>query len=106
MDDPENEKKPLRQASINLTAAGLAGQLGCVIPIIIIAAVLGGVWLDKTLSTDNHPFVILLLVASLPVSIFLTFKIAMRAVKDINEAIKPSTTPKKIQPEEDETGEQ
>jgi len=98
-------KKPPVQPSINLTAAGLAGQLGCVVPAIILAAVLGGVWLDKTFSTD-HTFTILLLVASLPVSIFLTFKMAMRAVKNINETIKPPASAKITQPKEDETGEQ
>lgn len=104
MKEPEKQNfKPA--ASINLTAAGLAGQLGCVIPAIIILAVLGGVWLDKTFTTSNHPFVIILLVASLPLSIFLTFKIAMRAVKNINEAVNPSTAPQNNRLEEDETGE-
>ena len=103
MNEPEMNNKPSVQPSINLTAAGLAGQLGCVVPAIILVAVLGGVWLDKTFSTD-HTFTLLLLVASLPLSIFLTFKMAMRAVKNINEAIKPSASTKINQPKEDETG--
>lgn len=87
-----------------MTAAGLAGQLGLVIPGIIIASVLGGVWLDKTFSTEGHLFVILLLLASLPLSIFLTFKIAMRAVTNMQESMKPHQENDPIQPKEDKTG--
>jgi F0F1-type ATP synthase assembly protein I len=102
---PEKDQKYRLQSNANLSAAGLAGQLGCVIPAIIVVAVLGGVWLDKYFDT-GHALTILFLVASLPLSIFLTFKMAMRAVKNINETMKPPASPQPSQPKEDETGDQ
>ena len=106
MNQPGPEQKDRLISATNLTASGLAVQLGLVIPGIIIAAVLGGVWLDKVFTTDGHLFVILLLVVSLPLSIYLTFKMAMRAVKNIHESMKPQAMNDPIQPKEDETGEQ
>jgi magnesium-transporting ATPase (P-type) len=92
------------QNNANLSAASLAGQLGCVIPALIIASVLGGVWLDRNFHTE-HVFTILLLVASIPVSIYLTFKMAMRAVNTINQSIKPPASDQSKKTKEDETGE-
>jgi hypothetical protein len=104
MQEPEKDQKSRLQANANLSAMGLAGQLGCVIPVIILLAVLGGVWLDRTFHTE-HIFTLFLLLASLPLSIYLTFQMAMRAVKSINESLKPPSSDKPVQPKEDETGE-
>lgn len=91
------------QNNANLSAAGLAGQIGCIIPIIILLAVLGGSWLDRTFNT-THVFTLLLLFASLPLSIYLTFQMAMRAVRDISQSIQLPVSNKPVPPEEDETG--
>ncbi len=104
MNQPEKDSKSRLQANANLSAMGLAGQIGCVVPVIILSAVLGGVWLDRTFGT-NHVFTLLLLLGSLPLSIYLTFQMAMRAVKDIGQSLQPPVSSKPALPEEDETGE-
>jgi hypothetical protein len=62
-------KKDNKQYWLNLTLAGAAGQVGCVTLIIILAAVLGGLWLDSRFQTRPF-FTLVLLVASIPVSLF------------------------------------
>lgn len=103
---PESQKKPPTQAqrSANLAAAGLAGQIGCVVPVIILASVLLGLWLDKIFATGKIITLILVL-GSLPVSIYLTFRMAMRAVKEINQSMQPPVAADKHPSEEDETRE-
>lgn len=87
-----------------MAAAGLAGQIGCVIPVIILGSVLLGLWLDKTFETGKLITLIAVL-GSLPVSIYLTFRLAMRAVKEINPVMQPPASSKQNPPKEDETGE-
>ena len=101
----EKDTKPTPQSNVNLSAMGLAGQIGCVVPVIILAAVLGGVWLDRYFKTE-HIFTIFLLLTSLPLSIYLTFVMAMRAVRDLNAALKPPASERPSRPKEDETGDQ
>jgi len=101
MDEPEKENKNQVQRSANLAAAGLAGQIGCVVPVIILGSVLLGLFLDKNFETGKLITLILVL-ASLPVSIYLTFRLAMRAVKEINKSI-PAASSKPNPPKEDET---
>lgn len=67
----ENDRK---QYWINLTLAGAAGQVGCVTLVIVIASVLGGLWLDSRF--DTRPFfTLVLLIASIPVSLLAMIKI-------------------------------
>ncbi len=104
MNEPGQDQKKQAQRSANLAAAGLAGQIGCVIPFIILGSVMLGLWLDKTFETGKVITLIMVL-GSLPVSIYLTFRMAMRAVKEINPAMQPPAPSKPNPPKEDETGE-
>ncbi len=61
-------KKDDRQYWLNLTLAGAAGGVGCVTLGIVTAAVLGGLWLDANFHTRPF-FTLVLLVASIPVSL-------------------------------------
>lgn len=66
----------------------VGGEIGCLTLIIVLAAVFGGIWLDRLLGTK--PVIMLILVlGSAPLSLFLTFLLATRAVKDINPPIPP-----------------
>ena len=80
--------------------AGLASQIAGLSLILILGAVFGGRWLDKVLHT-GHAILIALVVAIGPLSLFLTFKLAMSAVAKI------PPPPKKSEPDskEDSTGE-
>lgn len=64
---PETDQNR-KQYWLNLTLAGAAGQVGCVTLIIVIVAVLGGLWLDSILNTKPL-FTLVLLVVSIPVSL-------------------------------------
>jgi MFS-type transporter involved in bile tolerance (Atg22 family) len=57
-----------KQYWLNLTLAGAAGQVGCVTLVIIIVAILGGMWLDARFQT-RPVFMFVLLIASIPVSL-------------------------------------
>jgi F0F1-type ATP synthase assembly protein I len=86
--DPQKSRK---QYWINLTLAGAAGQVGCVTLIIILVAVLGGLWLDARF--DTRPvFTIVLLLASIPVSLGAMLYI----VRLFTSKIKAGPPPEKI----------
>lgn len=105
MSEPGKDRPGQTGNNVNWSAAGLAGQIGCVIPAIILGAVLGGLWLDRTFRSD-HIFTLALLLASLPLSIYLTFAMAMRAVKQMNANLNPPAGTTPSQPKEDETGDE
>jgi hypothetical protein len=65
---PDPQQQDRKQYWINLTLAGAAGQVGCVTLIIILVAVLGGLWLDARF--DSRPvFTVILLLVSIPISL-------------------------------------
>lgn len=57
-----------KQYWLNLTLAGAAGQVGCVTFVIILVAVIAGLWLDSRFQTKPI-FTFVLLIASVPVSL-------------------------------------
>ncbi len=60
--------------------AGMTAQSGCLVVGVVMIAVVAGIWLDRVLNT--RPLITLALVlGSLPLSIYLLFRIAMQAVK-------------------------
>ncbi len=63
--EPQKDRK---QYWLNLTLAGAAGQVGCITLVIVLVAVLGGLWLDGQFHT-RPVFTLALLVASIPVSL-------------------------------------
>ena len=98
MKPPEENSKNNKHNLANMTIAVLAGQVGVLTLVIVLAAVFGGLALDKALGTKPWATVGLL-VLSLPVSLFLMIFIARRAVK----RLKISETTK--MQEEDAVGE-
>lgn len=82
----------------------LAGQIGCVVPIIILAAVLGGLWLDRQLGTGRW-ITLGLLLASLPLSIFVTFRLALRTAQELNQLLQPPVSGKSTEQDEDANNE-
>ncbi|NQU30637.1 MAG: AtpZ/AtpI family protein [Anaerolineae bacterium] len=95
MSEGEKQGKNNLQYAYNLTLASIAGQVGCLTLIIIFAALFAGLWLDGRM--DSKPmFTIILLVGSVPVTLFLMF----RVVKSATKRIKPIE--KKETPEEEQ----
>jgi MFS-type transporter involved in bile tolerance (Atg22 family) len=69
---------------LNLTLAGIAGQVGCLTLVIVLGAVFGGMWLDARFQT--RPMITLILViASIPVSLVLMFLVVRGATAKIKE---------------------
>ncbi len=75
-------KKPDKQYATNLALAGVAGQVGCFTLLIIFAALIGGLWLDKTF--DARPlFTIILMVFSVPVTVVMMLWVVRKATSKI-----------------------
>lgn len=90
------------QNPFNLRLASLGVQIGCLTLVILILGLLGGLWLDRILKTKPI-FTIILVLGSAPVALFLTYWVAMQAVKDINLP-SPKRT-KSLPPKEEDSGE-
>jgi hypothetical protein len=70
------------QYVVNTKVLLVGGEVGCLTLIIVLASVFGGLWLDNLFGTK--PLITVgLVLASAPLSLFLTVLIAKRAVKDI-----------------------
>lgn len=62
----------------NLTLAVVAGQVGCLTLIIVLAALFGGLWLDQQF--DSRPlFTIILMIGSVPVTLVAMFWVVRAA---------------------------
>ena len=80
--DEDQVKKKKLQRTYNLTLAAVTGQVGCLTLIIILAALFGGLWLDNRF--DTRPmFTIGLVIASVPVTLFLMIWVAKKATAKI-----------------------
>ena len=87
MSETEKQDKNNLQYAYNLTLASIAGQVGCLTLVIIFGALFAGLWLDGRM--DSRPmFTILLLVGSIPVTLFLMFFVVKKATKKIQPIVK------------------
>lgn len=77
---PSNPNR--KQYWLNLTLAGLVGQVGCVTLIIVLGAVFLGLYLDAQFQTRPW-FTIGLVVVSIPISLVIMFFISRLAVSKI-----------------------
>ena len=99
MSQPENQGKDRFQYAMNLTLASIAGQVGCLTLVIIFLALFAGLWLDRYL--DTRPlFTIVLLIGSVPVTLFLMFRVVRAATSRI-KPVQNSEKNKIPTPEED-----
>lgn len=79
--DPSSKNPWL--SAFNMKTLTVGGEVGCLTLIVVLASVFGGLWLDNFFNTKPMITVALVL-ASAPISLVLTFWIAMRAIKNIN----------------------
>ena len=64
----------------------LVGQVGCLTLVIILASVVGGLWLDKIF--DTKPVITLaLLFAGIPVSVFVMLNVGRRTLARLKEKL-------------------
>lgn len=71
-----------KQRLVNLTLVGVVGQVGCLTLVIILGAVLGGLWLDAQFQT-RPVITIILVLASIPISLALMFLVVRAATSKI-----------------------
>jgi F0F1-type ATP synthase assembly protein I len=84
---------------LNLSLAGVAGQVGCVTVVIVFGSLFAGIWLDRWLHT-RPLFTVGLLLGSVPVTIFIMYWLVKMAVAKI-QPVGPAQTVRK----EKESGE-
>ncbi|HEX9092017.1 MAG TPA: AtpZ/AtpI family protein [Anaerolineales bacterium] len=94
---PEAPKKP--QPAPNLALYTVGGQVGCATLIIVFAALFIGIGLDKLLGT-KPVFTLILVLGSAPLSLFLTYQLAMRAVKSATPKEPVGSQTKPVEEEE------
>jgi F0F1-type ATP synthase assembly protein I len=101
MSQTPGEDQNRKQYWLNLTLAGAAGQVGCVTLVIVISAVLGGLWLDSLL--DTRPlFTIILMIASIPVSLGVMLYLVRLLTKKIKAQLPPQNSAKGVSKDEPE----
>ena len=93
----DSSKKP--QTGPNLALYSVGGQVGCVTLIIVFAALFAGIGLDNLLGT-KPVFTLILTLGSAPLSLFLTYKLAMRAVNSFSPKPPATAQPKPVEEEE------
>lgn len=95
-----NSSQPERnraEYAFNLTLAAVAGQVGCLTLVIVLAALFGGLWLDSQFNT-RPMFTIGLMVASIPVTLVLMFWVVRTATSRL-QAKSKEDEPQKHQEE-------
>ena len=103
MSQSENkEHQPLKSVSASMPVIALGGQIGCVILVLVLVGAFGGIWLDNLLGTKPLLTIILVLGAA-PLSLFLTYKMAVGAINKVN--LPPVQDTKNETLKEDETSE-
>lgn len=100
MGQPEDAKKGRKQSIINLTLAVVAGQVGCLTLVIVLAAVFLGLWLDARFQT-KPTFTIIFVLVSIPVSLAAMFLVARSAIARIKTDL---SVPKPAQQEGTDLG--
>jgi F0F1-type ATP synthase assembly protein I len=87
------------QTGPNLAVYSVGGQVGCATLAIVLIALFAGIGLDKLLGT-KPVFTIIFTLGSAPFSLFLTYKLAMRAVNSMNPKQPATAQPKPVEEEE------
>ena len=80
MSNTDDQGKDRLQHAYNLTLASVTGLVGCLTLVIIIAALLLGLWLDGHFDTKPL-FTLVLMIGSVPVTLVVMFMVVTSATK-------------------------
>ena len=100
--DQKPETPRNNQPVNNLALYSVGAQVGCATLIIILLGLFIGIGLDKLLGT-KAVFTLLFTLGSAPLSIYVTYKLAMRAVKSATPQVAEEKQTKRVE-EEDHSG--
>lgn len=94
-----SEPPQKKQNVNNFALYSVGGQVGCATLAIVFLALFIGIGLDKLLGT-KPVFIIIFVLGSAPLSLYLTYKLAMRAVKSVTPQQPANTQTKPVEEEE------
>lgn len=83
-------RKPTDRA-INLALASVAGASGCVTLILVVSALLLGLWLDQQFDTKPI-FTIGCIIGSVPITLVVMFRMVLRSATAIQQRQYPNTS--------------
>jgi hypothetical protein len=84
-------EKIRREQALRLALLGLIGQVGCLTLVIIVAALVAGLWLDSRF--DTRPlFTLVLVLGSIPVTLFVMFRLVLSAAPRLQTNAGPPAT--------------
>jgi F0F1-type ATP synthase assembly protein I len=87
----DQSEKNRAQSAFNLTLAAVVGQVGCLTLVILLGAILGGIWLDGRFNTKPL-FTLGLAIASIPVTLIAMLWVVRSAtsrIKSNNKQVTP-----------------
>jgi F0F1-type ATP synthase assembly protein I len=93
LNSPSPEPPKKTSAANNLALYSVGAQVGCATLAIIFLGLFVGIGLDRLLGT-KPVFTLLLTLGSAPLSLFVTYYLAMRAVKSVTPPAPASSQPK------------
>lgn len=74
----DRAKQNRKDIVFNVTLAAVAGQVGCLTLVFVLAALFGGLWLDNRM--DTRPmFTVILMAVSVPVTLVMMFWVVRKA---------------------------
>jgi F0F1-type ATP synthase assembly protein I len=77
----------------------VGGQVGCVTLIIVFGALFAGIGIDKLFGTKPI-FTLILTLGSAPLSLFITYRLAMRAVRSVTPSKPAEQQPNRVEEED------
>jgi hypothetical protein len=80
------------EQTLVMVLAGVLGQVGCLTLLIILVALVAGLWLDNQFHT-RPLFVLVLVLGSIPLTLYLMFRIVLTVAPKIQAAATRATRP-------------
>jgi F0F1-type ATP synthase assembly protein I len=99
MTRPDTQGDENRQLAFSMALAVVLGLGGLLTLLIVLGALLAGLWLDNSLNT-RPIFTILLMIISAPISIYVMYRLAMYGISKI--APSPKNSQEKSKPTYDD----
>jgi F0F1-type ATP synthase assembly protein I len=87
--DPGQPSESRKELNQGVVLGAVVGQVGCLTLLIILAALFGGLWLDNLAGTKPL-FTIILMIASVPVTLVLMFWIVRKATARLHGNRQPT----------------
>jgi hypothetical protein len=78
-------EKDRANKALNITLAAVAGQVGCLTIVVVLAALFGGLYLDNRFAGDRPIFTVSLMLGSIPVTLVAMFWVVRKATSRLTQ---------------------